>query len=1711
MTPTPMSVQQKVAKYVGLREKYFNSIKATYNISLDVSKRKEFLARAGKVDLTFDSYESTQVELISLNAQISEENAADRADTIASQEECEKMYYAIVAAREELTPPSTAAPPTVPAPVDSKPRIPKINIEPFTGAIENFSSFKSLFDTLIHQSNLSDIEKFSYLLSLLKGKALNLIKTFDFNEANYRRAYDKLCSEYTNQRLVATHFLNKVLSFKPSGAETPAALRQFLDGYYVDAESIRDLGMADLADFIFLHIALKNIPVETRRMFEHEHIENEHIPTLRDLMVYVKNRLSILEMVPADQRKQPSISTTATRSYMSMATTSQDSDRTWSPGKSHNTCPQCGNAHLLHQCAEFLKLSPYQRKDAVFKAKLCTACLGPHRLAQCKSTYSCRVCHNKAHHTTLHVPAKTNFENSKPIAQTSSNEHQALTCQQSSTTILLGTATARAQCASGFWHNVRLVIDPGSMVNFVTSSLAQTLQLPRSSSNTNITGLGLTPVKTVQSVIKFNLAPISPCSPPIELNATIIPTISAEIPATPVPPHIASQFQNLADHSIFVKPSKVDILLGAAHLSKILLPGQAIVPGQPSCWPTIFGNILLGEIPGSDTAPSHQSLFINSQDDILSNQLKQFWEIEEAVPQKILSPEDKACEKHFLETYQRNQCGQFIIRLPFKDYPPDLGSTRETAIRQFHNLENRLAKNEEIKAMYHANLQGYIDQEQLEVADTASNYILPHHAVVKESSSHPLRIVFNASQVSTNKKSLNETMFVGPKLQQDVGDVILRFRLHAVALCTDIRQMYRCVILHPDDRKYQHIFWRFNKSEPVQEWELKRLTFGFTPASYIAQKCLQILAESEKEKFPTASQVLLDGCYVDDIVTGAATPEEAIELRHNITALLRSGGFELKKFSSSSPDVLADIPLEDQEHSLALHDPGLKVLGLSWNPALDQFQYNIKIQKTATVTKRTLLSHVASIFDINGYLAHLVIFLKILIQKLWIAKGNWDDQVPPHVMDDWKKFVDELPCLENLHIPRYISNNEVTSFELIAFCDASSAAMSAVIYLYVSCSDGTILVNLLRAKSKVAPLKTLSIPRLELSAAHLLAKLIKGLDKFIKSRKIESVTCFSDSTTALAWIQTPPYRLKTFVANRVATISETVSPSQWRYVPTDQNPADLASRGLTPAQVISQYDFWYHGPTFLQNDRSTWPSTPALPSTAELPELKPNVVLAAQPAVVPELISVIEKYSSLTKVQYVIAWILRFVNNCRCPKENRKYGFLSPAEIDKAMLVCVKTTQQFYFADLIAELKREKPILGPIKNLSPFPSDGTLMVGGRLRNAPIPAASRHPMLLSAKCHLAKLIINHLHLYSLHGGARLIQSLLQRQYWIVGARNLIKKCIFSCLKCYKLSATVQPPYMGDIPLSRFAQGRCFINVAIDFAGPYLLKSGPRRNSPIVKSYLVVFVCMSVKAVHLELANSLTTESCLAALDRFIARRGKPNRIYSDQGTNFKASARHLSEVQQYLKIASPCINEHLASRGIKWNFHPPGAPNFSGLAEAGVKSAKHHLTRLLDGRPLYQEELCTLLCEVEACLNSRPLGFISTLPDDGFDYLTPGHFLVGAPLLARPEYDVADESITPLRRWKLLTRINQNLWRRWSNEYLHTQIQRLKWQKTGTNLKVGDPVFVIGENVPPRDWPLSRVVSVTHGADGVVRVAQVQGRHGLLTRPVSKLCPLPILH
>lgn len=252
------------------------------------------------------------------------------------------------------------------------------------------------------------------------------------------------------------------------------------------------------------------------------------------------------------------------------------------------------------------------------------------------------------------------------------------------------------------------------------------------------------------------------------------------------------------------------------------------------------------------------------------------------------------------------------------------------------------------------------------------------------------------------------------------------------------------------------------------------------------------------------------------------------------------------------------------------------------------------------------------------------------------------------------------------------------------------------------------------------------------------------------------------------------------------------------------------------------------------------------------------------------------------------------------------------------------------------------------------------MVGGRLRYAPVPNTAKHPYLIPQKSHLAALLCDHYHMYSLHGGPKLVQSLIQRHYWIPGARNLIRKRIFKCLPCYKLKAKPFQPFMADIPQSRFEQGKCFLNVGLDFAGPYLVKETTRRNARLSKCYIALFVCMSVKAIHSELVHSLTTEACLAAIDRFIARRGLPKNIYSDQGRNFVGAARQINEVYELLQSSNKQFSDHLAKQEIVWNFNPPYAANFGGLWEAGVKSTKHHLKRILETHHFTADEFYTLL-------------------------------------------------------------------------------------------------------------------------------------------------------
>jgi len=404
---------------------------------------------------------------------------------------------------------------------------------------------------------------------------------------------------------------------------------------------------------------------------------------------------------------------------------------------------------------------------------------------------------------------------------------------------------------------------------------------------------------------------------------------------------------------------------------------------------------------------------------------------------------------------------------------------------------------------------------------------------------------------------------------------------------------------------------------------------------------------------------------------------------------------------------------------------------------------------------------------------------------------------------------------------------------------------------------------------------------------------------------------------------------------------------------------------------------------------------------------------------------------------------------CQCARKvDVVCGPLTPLELNSALFRWIKITQQQCFEREITSLKSNKslPPKSPVLSLNPFLDDlGILRVGGRLRHAAIPQDQKTPALLPRHSRLTELIITSTHKSHLHAGPNLVLAILQQRFWILRARDAVRFLVKKCVVCTRQTATVQQQFMADLPLHRVTPSAPFKRCGVDYAGPFLLRPNLQRSKVTIKAYLALFVCFSTRAFHLELVSSLSTEAFLATFRRFVSRRGLPSDVHSDCGTNFVGANRELKEMLELVKSTNHNnrVSSTLANDGINWHFNPPGAPHFGGLWEAGVKSVKYHLNRIVGNTRLTFEELATTITQVEACLNSRPITSFSSDPND-LSVLTSGHFLIGQPLVAVPEPDITTLPQNKLSRWQLVQTLQQQFWKRWSSEFLSRLQQRPKW-------------------------------------------------------------------
>ncbi|XP_062703612.1 uncharacterized protein LOC134286063 [Aedes albopictus] len=608
---------------------------------------------------------------------------------------------------------------------------------------------------------------------------------------------------------------------------------------------------------------------------------------------------------------------------------------------------------------------------------------------------------------------------------------------------------------------------------------------------------------------------------------------------------------------------------------------------------TKLGWVVSGGYKELQTQPisNEPSCLLVTSNETLSEQLRLFWELEEYTnTPPHYSDEEIRCEEHFAKYTNRDCTGRFVVRLPFSESPAALGKSRDIAEKRMHHLKRRLERYPKLREQYHTFIQEYIDLGHMSLATSSAPdecVFLPHHCAVKEgSSTTKCRVVFDASAKTSNGKSLNDILMTGPVLQDSLVNILLRFRFPSVVLAGDVRQMYRMVLLCNDHRDICRILWRWSKEEPLLEYCLNTVTYGTKSASYLATKCVQQLLLSHEEYFPKTVQRAIKGTYVDDVLTGAETIDEAKQLRQELCQIFAAGGFHLRKWASNKPEALEGVPEEDREMKIHIdfNEPNtIKALGIHWKPCSDEFRFSVQPPKILQPTKRIILSEIASLFDPLGLIAPIIINAKLLMQRLWELKVDWDTIPPGELIDIWQSFVQSLALLNSFQIPRRVIGTTRTSQVFLhGFSDASERAMGACVYIRTIDDAGNQSPLLLCAKSKVAPIgnKRSTLPRLELCAAVILSRLISNVTKAVE-QPFDEIQAWVDSKVVLAWLNGGASRWKTFVANRVAEISTHLPAIIWNHIESENNPADLISRGAS-AEQIQHNMLWWNGPTGTQ-------------------------------------------------------------------------------------------------------------------------------------------------------------------------------------------------------------------------------------------------------------------------------------------------------------------------------------------------------------------------------------------------------------------------------------------------------------------------------------------------------------------------------------------------
>ena len=1377
-------------------------------------------------------------------------------------------------------------------------------------------------------------------------------------------------------------------------------------------------------------------------------------------------------------------------------------------------CAKCASNHLLEQCPQFKEASVSERFMFVTEKRLCFACfkLG-HRAIACGHRCGINECRRR-HHRLLHEDKTVNIPE---------REAQSNTIRAEDALIAFGATKAFVISSTGERVAISVLVDECSNSTLIRSDTQRALGLEGQSEPLTLYGAGGAESNHPGSkYVELKLVTL-------EGKEFSIRAASVMEPCRPVPlvnwPKLQNRWSHMNGLPLEKAGGTIDLLIGMDHNYLIVThESREGRMDEPSASRTRLGWIARG--PCGDEMfekVARVNVIQGEHDQRLNVTFEQFISTEGYGAENNLSVKPSPEEQRAIDIVDsgtRKLDVGYEVPIPWKDGEPKFSNNQRVAERRLAALLVRFQRDPEYENAYRAAIGKYVsegyarrvtEEEELNAVD---QYFLSHHGVFKKSAGEKkIRVVFNSAE-RFQGKSLNDAQLAGPALQTQLPAVLLHFREGEVGFAADVEAMFSRIRLRPEDaRLHRFLFQEKGEVKPAV-YQMDRLTFGDRCSPFVAIQTLRRAAEEHGSGQADVIEAVTKHFFVDDFLSSQPDEGAAISLGQRVRKVLAEGDFHLRNWHSNNLRVQEELngvrssgeaanlpeqlPSPEAEVHLDALD-GTKVLGVSWRPRSDCLSFCTSQPVPEVVTRRWLLSTVAAIFDPLGLAAPIIVQAKIKMKDAAVEGFDWDDVLPQDHQSWWALWFQRLDALNQVKVPRCLFPNEqaLVGSELHTFVDASEEAFAAAVYLRNVYADGSVVLRLVIAKSKLASRKSLSVPKLELQAAVLGVRLAKTVGDNL-NRKVERRFFWTDSSCTRNWIRSPSPYYKPFVSHRIGEIQALTDQSEWRFVPGELNPSDAATRSsLGPSGLIPAS--WFDGPGFLLDNEEKWPRD--VPWLLPPEEIRPSHSFRTG----------VQQPSETSSAQVM--------QLCRRPDVDEAFwrdvefdpaNLVSYTEVAGRLLELVRKCQAEAFpAELEVlrcpgeEVSKRSPLIPFSPVLDPA---GVIRVGGRVGLAALPYDRRHPVLLPSRHPFSSKIVAAFHRRLNHVGTDFVLSHVRQHFWIVRGRELVKKIRRQCPDCVRELSKPAVQRMGDLPEARLAvHSPPFTFTAVDYFGPLETEYGRGRT---VKRYGALFTCLTTRAVYLDLAKTLSTVDFLLVYRRFTALYGDPQVLHSDNGTNFVGAERELVPSVRDLGGDTE-LHSRLQGTGTKWEFQPPSAPHFGGAHESLVRSTKLALYRTLkidsdNYRYPVEEVLRTWLFEVASLLNSRPLCYVSSDPQD-FRSITPNDLLGRRPRNEASQHLVAEE--LPKDRFKGVQRLTKFFWDLWIKQYLPTLVARRKWTTKQRNFQPGDEVLIVEPNLPRGRWRTGRVTAVYPGRDGLVRVAKVGTEDGEITRPIHRLCLL----